>query len=198
MKAVLLVVVGLALIVAGRTQEEKELALKAIRMKTTRQLKEIFDELGIDHKGLNKDELKKKAYKEDAVGRWEKLHPEKAYKRPKGTPGGGIPGLDGMDFGNDPKMAEMLKQMRGDFSGEKDPERRRLLEKLSKMGMSFGGGNNMDTEQLRNMVNMMDGIKSGKPPEGAAPSSGDSGDGFAKDGEVRDEDELAAEDKMEL
>ena len=26
--------------------------------------------------------------------------------------------------------AEMLRQMRGDFSGEKDPERRRLLEKV--------------------------------------------------------------------
>lgn len=203
MKASLLVL-ALALLVAGRTTEERELALKAIRMKTTRQLKEIFDELGIDHKGLSKDDLKKKAYKEDAVGRWEKLHPEKAYKKPKGTPGGGMPGLDGMDFGNDPKMAEMLRQMRGDFSAEKDPERKRLLEKLSKMGMSFGGGTDMDTEQLRNMVNMMDGIKSGKSPDdfggsGAGGTGGaSSGDGFATGDEVRDEDELAAEDKMEL
>ena len=41
---------------------------KAIRMKTTRQLKEIFEELGIDSSG-SKEELQKRAYKEDAVGR---------------------------------------------------------------------------------------------------------------------------------
>lgn len=45
-------------------------------------------------------------------------------------------------------MEEMLRQMRGDFSGETDPERRRILEKLAKKGMSFGGGGNMDTEQV--------------------------------------------------
>merc|ERR1719231_1662523 len=109
----------------ARTTEEKELAQKAIRMKTSRQLKEIFDELGISHKGLSKEELKKTAYKEDAVARWEKLHPEKAYKKPKGSPGGGIPGMEGFGggFGGDPKMEEMMRQMRGDFSGEKDPDR---------------------------------------------------------------------------
>ena len=31
------------------------------------------------------------------------------------------------------------------------------LEKLQKKGMSFGGGNDMDIEQLRNMEKMMDG-----------------------------------------
>ena len=98
-----------------------------------RQLKEIFDELGIDHKGLSKEDLKKKAYKEDAVKRWETLHPEKAYKKPKGTPGGGLPG-GGFDFGGgsgDPKMEELLRQMRGDVSGETDPEKRRILEKYA-------------------------------------------------------------------
>ena len=66
---------------AGPSTEEKK---KAIRMKTTRQLKEISDKLEIDHKGLSKEELQTKAYKEDAIGRWETLHPEKKKKpRPK-------------------------------------------------------------------------------------------------------------------
>ena len=41
--------------------------------------------------------------------------------------------------------------MKGDFSFEKDPERRRILQKLKAKGMSFGGGTDMDIEQLRNM-----------------------------------------------
>ena len=60
---------------------------------------------------------------------------------------------DGMD---QDKWEDMLAQMRGDFSREKDPERRRILEKLKRKGMSFGGGNDMDIEQLRNMEKMMD------------------------------------------
>ena len=84
--------------------------------------------------------------------------------------------------------------MRGDFGGEKDPERRRLLEKLSKMGMSFGGGNNMDTEQLRIMVNMMEGIKSGKTPPGSDAEPAPAADRGKSD---LDED-IADEDKMEL
>ena len=35
-----------------------------------RQLKEIFDELGISHKGLSKEDLKKKAYKEGVMPKY--------------------------------------------------------------------------------------------------------------------------------
>merc|ERR1712070_1134942 len=165
----------------------------AIRMKTTRQLKEIFDELEISHKGLDKEALKKKAYKEDAVARWEKLHPEKAYKKPKGAPGGGIPGMEGFGSG-DPKMEEMLRQMRGDFSGEKDPERKRILEKLAKKGMSFGGGSSMDTEQLRQMEKMLDGLPSDLGKKAADADEADTG----SDKSALDDEDVDAEDKMEL
>ena len=139
---------------AGRTSEEKEAMQKAIRMKTSRQLKEIFDELGVKYsKSAKVDDLRKLAYKENAVGRWEELHPEKKRKPRKGG-SGGIPDLGGFGpngYTGDPAVDEMMRQMRGDFSGEKDPERRRILEKLAKKGMSFGGGSSMDTEQLKNL-----------------------------------------------
>ena len=155
-RAMLLIAFMLLSPVHGRTAEEKESMKKAIRMKTTRQLKEIFDELEIDHKGLSKEELQTKAYKEDAIGRWETLHPEKKKKpRPAsrgGGGGGGYGGMPGMEGMKDvPGMEDLMRQMRGDFSGEPDPEKRRILEKLAKKGMSFGGGNSMDLEQLKNM-----------------------------------------------
>ena len=123
--------------VHGRTAEEKDAMKKSIRMKTTRQLKEIFDELDIGHKGLSKEELQTMAYKEDAVGRWETLHLEKKKKprpasRGGGGGGGGMPGMEGM--GDVPGMEDMMRQMKGDFSGEADPEKRRILEKLAKKG----------------------------------------------------------------
>ena len=78
--------------------------------------------------------------------------------------------MGGMDFGGDPKMEELLRQMRGDFSGEKDPEKRRILEKLSKKGMSFGGGSSMDTEQLKKMEAMLDNL--GSMPRGDGSTFG--------------------------
>ena len=88
--------------------------MQAIRMKTTRQLKEIFEELGIDSKG-SKDELQKRAYKEDAITRWEELHPEKKRKpRPAGgggKGGGGFPNM-GAPEGTDPgQWEDMMRQM---------------------------------------------------------------------------------------
>ena len=168
---------------------------KAIRMRTSRQLKEIFDDLGIKYGKSDKvDALRSLAYKENAVGRYEEKHPEKKRKTPKGSTG--MPGLDGMNFGGDPKMEDLMRQMRGDFSGEKDPERRRILEKLAKKGMSFGGGGSMDTEQLKNMEKMMDGMKSGAAA-GAAPED-DLPPPLYSDKSNMDDDDLGAEDKMEL
>ena len=181
----------------ARTQEEKEQTQKAIRMKTTRQLKEIFEELGIDSSG-SKGELQKRAYKEDAVSRWEELHPEKKKKprsasRSGGGGSGGIPGMETPE-GTDPgKWEDMMRQMKGDFTGEADPEKRRILEKLAKKGMSFGGGNDMDLEQLKNMEKMMDGINLGKQggPESFAGT-------IPKAAPDVDEADFDDEDKMEL
>jgi hypothetical protein len=210
MRSALLVLAALLVdnLCLARTAEEKETALKAVRMKTTRQLKEIFDELGIDHAGLAKQALRKKAYKENAVERWEELHPEKKKpKRPAGGGGGGG-GIPGMDFGGggapegmDPgKWEDLMAQMRGDFSHEKDPERRRLLEKLNKNGMSFGGGNNMDTEQLRNLEKVMDGMKGGGFGGGAGGPGPDVGtfSSGKRGAESTDDESIADEDKIEL
>ena len=185
---------------SARTTAEKEEAQKAIRMKTTRQLKEIFDGAGIDYTGLAKEGLQKLAYKNyDALK--DKLERK---KRPSsgggggGGFGGGIPGMENMkapDGMDQDKWEDMLAQMRGDFSREKDPERRRILEKLKRKGMSFGGGNDMDIEQLRNMEKMMDGLGSG--------GFGGTGGAGARVPETRTEpspgdEDIADEDKLEL
>ena len=185
---------------------------KAIRMKTTRQLKEIFDELGIAHKGLDKAALQKVAYKENAVQRWEKLHPEKKAKAKKASGGRSAPpeNFGPPPDGTDPKRWEdMMRQMRGDFSGEPDAEKRRILAKLAAKGMSFGGGANMDLEQLRNMEKMMDGINmggagmggmggmgGGMPDLGAA--AGAAGAAMDSDSASTDEGAFDDDDKMEL
>ena len=182
----------------ARTTEEKEAMQKAIRMRTSRQLKEIFDDLGIKYsKSAKTDDLRKLAYKEDAVARYEEKHPEKKRKKPKGVPGGGIPGMDGFNFGGDPKMDDLLRQMRGDFSGETDPERRRILEKLAKRGMSFGGGSNMDTEQLKKMESMFDNIGDLDNLAKAGAGGADDAGGGSEESSL-DADDVGDEDKMEL
>ena len=151
-----------------------------------------LSQLGIEHKGLGKEALRKKAYKENAIEKWEKLHPDKKRKPPQpgsGGGGGGIPGMEGMNG-----MDDLLRQMKGDFSGEKDPERRRLLQKMAASGISMGGGTSMTTAQLREMAKMMDGIKR-DPGASGAP-------GAAADDELKTESDIdegiADEDKMEL
>ena len=149
--------------------------LKAVRMKTTRQLREIFKELDIDAPAsLSKEELQALALKENAVSRWEELHPEKKRK-PRG------PGPGGFAFGGDAPegiepeaWAKLKAQMNGDFSYEKDPEKARILKKLKSMGVSFGGASDMDIEQLRNLEQAMAGMKDGsgfRTPGGGAGAS---------------------------
>ena len=149
----------------------------------------IFDELGIDHKGLDKEGLRKKAYKEDAVGRWEELHPE---KKRNPNPKGGMP-----DYGPGGKYEDMMRQMRGDFSAEKDPERRRILEKLQRKGMSFAGGSGQSTEELRKMEKMFDGLNFGKMGADGGGGIPKAGDDDLRDSSEMDSD-VAEEDKMEL
>ena len=91
---------------------------------------------------ISKEDLQALAYKENAVGRWEELHPEKKKKpRPVGGGGGSNPYADmKAPEGMDPdEWARLMGHMRGDFSAEKDPERRRILEKMQRSGMSMGG-----------------------------------------------------------
>ena len=77
--------------VSARTTAEKEEAQKAIRMKTTRQLKEIFDGAGLEYSGLDKEGLQKLAYKNyDALK--DKLERK---KRPSSGGGGGGGGFGG-------------------------------------------------------------------------------------------------------
>ena len=158
--AVLLLLAGVA------SAEDDEVKAKAVRMKTSRQLKEILTELGIDHGGLDKDGLRALALREDAVTKWEELHPEKKRKprsqSPFGNMGAAPEGMDPVEW------ERLMAQMRGDFSHEQDPEKRRILNKLKGMGMSFGGGSDMDLEQLKNLEKAMGNLgdlKGGAPKD---------------------------------
>jgi hypothetical protein len=142
------------------------------------------------------------------VARWEELHPEKKRNpNPKGGypdyggGAGGMPDLGG-EFGAGGKYEDMMRQMRGDFSGEKDPERRRILAKLAKKGMSFAGGSGQSTEELRKMEKMFDGINLGGfggpgGGMGGAGAGADDGDDAVRDSSDMDSD-VAEEDKLEL
>ena len=140
--------------------------------------------------------LRERALEEDAIERYEKLHPEKARKpRPRGGGAGGFPDMAAPDGMDPAEWARMMAQMRGDFSHEKDPEKRKILSKLKASGMSFAGGSDMDIEQLRNMEKMMDGLGSG--------GFGGAGGAGARVPETRTEpspgdEDIADEDKLEL
>ena len=212
---VTLLLVATAGLGSADTDEDRQ---KAVRMKTSRQLKEILSELGIEHDGLGKDELRELALQEDAVTRWEELHPEKKRKKSRAAASAFGKPPEGIDAAT---WERLMGQMKGDFSGcgslsrhrlmlairrpslavrfclrrclafrsprrrrramqcrvltcgrEKDPERRRILEKLSKAGMSLGGGSDMDMDQLRQMEKVVDGLNDFKAGGAATPASG--------------------------
>ena len=128
---------------------DEEANRRQIRMKTTGQLKKMFQELDIPFKAsATKDALQKLALDNDAIQKWWDLHPEKKPKKKLEAP-------DGVDG----DMWEKLqRQMAGDFSSEQDPEKRRILEKLSKRGMHLSGGKDHSMEELKNMEKMLDGM----------------------------------------
>ena len=161
----LLLIVG-ACVAASELNDDE--AKKAVRMKTSRQLREILDELDIHAPaGASKDELRDIALKENAIPRWEELHPEKKRAtRP-----------DGMDAD---EWQRLKAQMKGDFSHEQDPEKRRILEKLKAKGISFGGASSLDVEQLKNLEAAMDGMGSGTfkmPGDFRTPGGGPADEG---------------------
>lgn len=98
---------------------------KAVRLKTTRQLKEILTELKIKvPKDADKEDLRELALKHDAISKWEELHPEKKKGPPRG--GGPMPGGGGMGAGN---MADMMWPMM-----DKDGNGKLTLEEFAAMG----------------------------------------------------------------
>ena len=79
---------------------------KAIRMKTTRQLREILTEAGIEFKtGASKEEMRALVWEHDALSIYEAAHPEKAKK--KGTKGRGGRGGGG-GAGPDEQQLKMM------------------------------------------------------------------------------------------
>jgi len=126
--------------------------------------------------------LRERALEEDAIERYEKLHPEKARKpRPRGGGAGGFPDMAAPDGMDPAEWARMMAQMRGDFSHEKDPEKRKILSKLKASGMSFAGGSDMDIEQLRNLEKLLDDLPKGgfggMPDDMPPPKPSDGADG---------------------
>ena len=138
---------------------DDETIRRQIRMKTTNQLKKMFEELNIPFKSsASKEKLQALAHESDALQKWWELHPE---KKPKKKAGGAPDGVDS-------DMWEKLqRQMKGDFSNEPDPEKRRILEKLSKRGMHLGGGKEQTLESLRDMEKMLDGLPDFTSRQGA-------------------------------
>ena len=120
----------LALLLAAAALADDEAAAKAVRMRTTRQLKEILDDLNIKYrKNADKDALRELALEEDAIAKYEEKHPEK--KKKKAT--GGMPGMPGgmPDMSN---IGEMLFPML-----DKDKDGKLSMAEYSTMASLMGG-----------------------------------------------------------
>ena len=120
----------LALLLAAAALADDEAAAKAVRMRTTRQLKEILDDLNIKYpKNADKDALRELALEEDAIAKYEEKHPEK--KKKKAT--GGMPGMPGgmPDMSN---IGEMLFPML-----DKDKDGKLSMAEYQTMASLMGG-----------------------------------------------------------
>ena len=109
---------------------DDEAAAKAVRLRTTRQLKEILDDLNIKYpKNADKDALRELALEEDAVTKYEEKYPEK--KKKKAT--GGMPGMPGgmPDMSN---IGEMLFPML-----DKDKDGKLSMAEYQTMASLMGG-----------------------------------------------------------
>uniref|UniRef100_A0A7S2DPR1 EF-hand domain-containing protein n=1 Tax=Haptolina brevifila TaxID=156173 RepID=A0A7S2DPR1_9EUKA len=99
-------------------------AEKAVRMKTTRQLKEILKELKIKFdKDADKEELREVALETGAITKWEALHPEK-QRTPRGMNPDGMPSTMNPD-----NMADMIFPML-----DKNNDGRLSRDEMSTMG----------------------------------------------------------------
>mmetsp|Transcript_13679 Transcript_13679/g.26105 ORF Transcript_13679/g.26105 Transcript_13679/m.26105 type:complete len:194 (-) Transcript_13679:106-687(-) len=164
--ALALVLAAVAVEIDGLTEEELR---KAIRMKTSRQLKAVFEELDEDiPPKTSKAALRDLAFETPAIAEHIGLQALEKKKTKKAPPSGG--GFDGMEVpeGMDPaQWANLMASMRGDYSAERDLEKRAILERLRAKGINFGGAAGMDIDMLRKME--------------AAMSKGFSGDASSND-----------------
>ena len=108
-------------------------------MKTTRQLKAIFEEVNtVFDEVLDKEGLQELAFQTRLMEEWWELHPE---KRPKTHEKQQVP-------------------TSGDFSHVQDPVKRRVLESLAQKGIKIGttGGAAMSLDALIDMDRQMSGL----------------------------------------
>jgi len=154
---------------------------KAVRMKTSRQLKEILTELKIKFpKDADKEDLREIAIEKDALSKWEALHPEK--KKPPPGAGGG-----GQTIGKqDPdSMAEMMfNMMDKDKNGTLSPEEMAAMGGAgAEMDSSFkamdsngdGSASKVEVAAFFKMISSMEGM--GGMGGGAGSMGGDAGGG---------------------
>ena len=154
-----LLIAGAVAGVSGEVNEEE-----AVRTKTREELLQILEDLEIHvDSESDVDNLREIALREKAVGRWERLKHHDWRRRAQEEHIHGEQEVKhkppGMDHG---EWQKLMAQMKGDFSHEEDPEKRRLLEKLKAKGVSFGGASSLDVEQLKNLEAAMDGMGPGK------------------------------------
>jgi hypothetical protein len=112
---------------------------RAIRMKTTRQLKSIFQEVHvIFDETLDKEGLQELAFETELMEKWWGLHPE---KRPE-------------------THHEQKQPAGGDFSHVQDPVKRKVLESLKQKGLNIGmsGGAGMSLDALIDMDRQLSGL----------------------------------------
>ena len=141
----LLLIAALPLFLHADDSVDDETIRRQIRMKTTNQLKNMFTELGITFKSsATKDALQSLALEKGALQKWWELHPEKRPKKKAEEPEGEA-------------WEKLQRQMKGDFSSEKDPEKRRILEKLAARGMHMSG-RDQSLESLKEMEKMLEGL----------------------------------------
>lgn len=193
---------------AASSREDRAAAEKAVRMKTTRQLKEILTELEIKFpKDADKEDLKELALKHDAIARWEELHPEKK-KMPRGPAGhGGASAISGMadmlfqqmDADGDDRLSkeEWLQGMMGSDEGESS---------FAQMDADMDGYVSRDEASaffamLQERMGAMGGggMGGGVPPEMDAESTADYDSDVIDDPDdvgEDDDDELPAHDEM--
>lgn len=129
---------------SGPTPTPEE-AIAKMRVKT---LKEELKMRGLECQGCaEKEDLKTMLFNNWWVPKKEPT--EKKDPKPDAKQGGG------QAQPSQAELDEIIKKMKGDYSSEKDPEKRKILERLKRKGMSFSGGSDMDVEALRNLEKAM-------------------------------------------
>jgi hypothetical protein len=127
---------------ASSTKMSNDEMKRAIRMKTTRQLKSIFQEVSmIFDETLDKMGLQDLAFETKLMEKWWQLHPE---KRPE----------------THHEQKQPAPPSGGDFSHVQDPVKRKVLESLKQKGLNIGmtGGAAMSLDALIDMDHLLGGL----------------------------------------